>query len=688
MRGRSVIPFILLVTALVVSGCAVRERAPSVSEVLWDTWGVPHIYGATTEDLFFGFGWAQMESHGDLILELYGEARGRAAEYWGEGYLEQDRRFRTLGLTELAESWYEAQSTAFRGYLDAFADGINTYAEARSGRLTDSLEVVLPVTPVDVLAHGLRILHFTFIAGPAGLGQEPAGSNTWAIGPKRSASGNAMLLANPHLSWSDFFTFYEAHLVGPGTNVYGTTLVGAPTLVIAFNDDLGWSHTVNTYDGVDIYPLTVAEGGYQFDGAVRAFDEKIDTLKVRQADGSLRSEALLIRRSIHGPIVAERNGQPVALRVAGLDAPGLWEQWWDMGRASTFAEFEASLRRLQVPIFTVMYADRDGNIMHFFGGRVPKRASGDVDAWRRPQLGNTSETLWDAVHLYEELPKVINPESGWLQNANDPPWTTTFPVALDPDDFPAYMAPQGMAFRPQRSARILFEDQSVTWEEFIAYKHSTRMELADRLLDDLIPAAREHGGALAREAADVLERWDREAQPESRGAVLFADWAQKALRTRPFATPWSPDAPRTTPDGLADPRAAARLLEESARSVRERYGSLDVPWGDVYRLRIGKRDLPGNGGTGGLGIFRVVGYAPADDGKMVARFGDSYVAVMEFGDSVRARALISYGNATQPHTGHVGDQLELFARQELRPVWRERAVIEAHLESREILPAH
>lgn len=686
MRHRYRFAVIALMGCL-VAGCA--RPAAEQREILWDTWGVPHIYGSTAADVFFGFGWAQMESHGDLILKLYAEARGRTAEYWGEGGVEQDRQVRTLGIPALAREWLAAQSPEARGHLEAFAAGLNAYAEAHQGRLADSVEVVLPVEAVDVVAHGLRVMHFTFVMGPAALGPEPLGSNTWAIGPSRSASGNAMLLANPHLPWQDLFLFYEAHLIAPDADVYGATLVGTPAIAIGFNDHLGWSHTVNTYDGVDTYVLDpVGSDGYRFDGGVMPFETRADTILVRQDDGTHRVEELVVRRSVHGPVVAERNGKPIALRVAGLDAPGMWEQWWDMGRATTFAEFESVLRRLQVPMFTVMYADRDGNIMHLFGGRVPVRRQGDFASWLRPQAGDTSAYLWDAIHGYDDLPKVINPESGWLQNANDPPWTTTFPPAIDPDDYPAYMAPQSMAFRPQRSARMLAEDTSVTWDEFIAYKHSTRMEFADRILDDLIPAARRLGGQLARDAADVLEAWDRQSLAESRGAVLFVDWAQRALApgTEPFEVPWSPDAARSTPDGLADPAGAVRVLEESAGRIRQAHGRLDVAWGDVYRLRVGGRDLPANGGPGGVGVFRVLVSLPADDGKFAAFHGDSYVAVMEFGETVRARALVSYGNATQPHSPHVGDQLELFARQELRPVWRTRDEIEANLELRVALP--
>ncbi len=677
--------FFTLSLALLWSACAFN--GPSRTEILWDTWGVPHIYGEDAEGLHYAFGWAQMANHGDLILRLYGQARGRAAEYWGEVYLDDDRFVRTMGVPERAQVWYETQNPAFRTYLDAFARGMNDYAEAHADLIDDEVEVVLPVVPGDLLAHTQRAIHLTFVGGGAlqvARRWGAPGSNAWALAPSRTVDGHAMLRANPHLPWSDLFTWFEAHLTGPGIDAYGAALVGMPTLAIAFNDYLGWTHTVNTFDGVDLYELTLVEDGYAWDGGVQAFETDTATLRIKQEDGTMREEALTIRRSVHGPVLAQRQGQALAVRIAGLDQPDLTDQYWQMMRATNLEAFEAALRRLQMPMFNTIYADRDGHILYHFGGRNPKRASGDWAYWQGLIPGDTSATLWTETHPYDALPRLVDPPSGWVQNANDPPWTSTFPMALDPDDFPSYMAPRHMAFRPQRSVRMVAEDEQISFDELLAYKHSTRMEMADRLLDDLIPAARQHGGALAQKAADVLEQWDRNADAESRGGVLFAAWVQAAGRGI-FETPWREDDPRATPDGLRDPEAAVAALEAAARQVQDNYDALDVPWGEVYRLRYAGHDLPANGGPGGLGIFRVLGFAPDEDHRFRAAFGDSYVALVEFSDPVRARVLLGYGNATQPHSPHRGDQLDLFSRKELRPAWRTRAEIEAHLEKKEVL---
>lgn len=666
------------------------QAAPQTgTQILWDTYGIPHIYGENSKSLFYAFGWAQMQSHGNLILRLYGQSRGQAAEFWGEDYLESDRWVQTMGIPNRAKAWYESQNPIFRNYLDAFVAGMNAYAKEHPEALTEELKVALPLKPVDVLAHAQRVINFTFVVDPARVknlaeNPTPKGSNAWAIAPSRSESGNAMLLANPHLPWSDLYLWYEAQLIAPEINAYGATLVGIPVLTIAFNDNLGWTHTVNTHDGWDAYELPLANDGYRFDGKVRSFDREEKVLKVKEKNGNLRSESLVVRRSVHGPILTEKQGTAIALRVVGLDKPAALQQWWDMARSKNFSEFEAALKRLEIPMFTVMYADRQGHIMHLFNGQVPIRKKGDFKYWSGTIPGNTSETLWSKNHPYADLPRVVDPPSGWLQNTNDPPWTTTFPSAIAPDNYPAYMAPRGpMSLRSQRSAKMLLEDDKISFDELMQYKHSTQVELASRLLDDLISAARQ-GSDRARRAAEVLATWDRKVDADSRGAVLFAFWKQAMDADKLFAKPWSEDAPLTTPDGLANPAEAVRVLEATATKVEVTYGSLDVAWGEVFRLP-GEANLPANGADTALGVFRSVWFAPRKDDRFQAVGGDSFVAAIEFSNPVKAMALNSYGNATQPGSPHAGDQLQLFARKELRPVWRSRSEIEAHLSSRQKL---
>jgi acyl-homoserine-lactone acylase len=675
------------------------EAAPAHerAELLWDSYGVPHIFAEDAAALFYAFGWAQMRSHGNLLLRLYGQARGRAAEYWGERFLESDEWVLTNAIPARAAEWLTLQSPHMRAYLEAFVAGINGFAAQHADELGEIWRAALPVAATDVLAHQQRVLQYTFMASPfmatAAQRQLQAvpGSNAWAVAPARSASRNALLLMNPHLPWTDLFTWYEAHLVAPGIDAYGATLVGSPTLSMAFNEHLGWAHTVNTIDSADLYELTTLGDAYIFDGAARPFETEEHVLRVAQPDGSSAERRLTVRRSVHGPVIAERPGRAIALRVAGLDAPRLPDQYWDMLRATDIAQFEAVLSRLQLPMFTVMYADAAGNILHVFNGAVPLRPRGDWAYWQGMVPGDTSATLWTQTHSYRALPRVLNPGSGWLQNANDPPWTTTIPFPLEPALYPPYMAPQRpMSFRAQRSARMLAENPRISFDDLVSLKHSTRMEAADHLVNDVVAAARSLGDSTARAAADVLERWDRGASADSRGAVLFQAFYRALARQRwpagsPFEVPWSPRAPLTTPDGLSDPAAAAAVLSRAAQQIAATYGALDVPWGEVHRLRMDDVDLPASGGSGELGIFRAIDFEPlpGDTTRFAATGGDSFIATIEFSTPVRARALLAYGNASQPGSPHRTDQLALFARNELRPVWLTREEVLANLSRRE-----
>lgn len=665
------------------------------TEILWDSYGVPHIFASNRNGLAYGLGWAQMRNHGDLLLRLFAQARGRGAELLGETYIEDDRWTWTMGIPDRSTEWLNVQSPGMRAHLSAFVDGINAFARENPAMVGDSVRAVLPVTELDVLSHLQRNLLAAFITSRQKAQEDTRawkerGSNAWAIAPSRSASGKAMLLANPHLPWADMFTWLEAQQAMPGLDLYGAALIGSPVLNIAFNDFLGWTHTVNTQDGEDLYELTLEGGGYKWDGGVRQFETERRLIQVRgpEAGTAPRTDTLVIRRSVHGPVVADKPGKAIALRVVGLDAAFSHEQWWNMGQARNLAAFQAAIRPNQISGQNITYADRDGHIMYFYGGNTPVRTAGGRAHWEGIVPGDGPGNLWTRVHGFDEMPKVIDPPSGYVQNANDPPWWSTFPVALDPSRYPPYLATRSLSLRAQRSVEMLESDSSITFEELISYKHSTRMLLADRILDDLLPLAAASRSSVARDAGDVLARWDRSADNASRGAVLFVEWWRVAGQTtRPgtsvWARPWNIDSPRSTPDGLSNPEAAIAALETAATNVVRRFGAIDVKWGDVYRLRRDNVDLPANGAQERHGVFRPIGYEADGPNRYRAVSGDSYVAAIEFANPVRARSIVGVGNASRAGSSHRTDQLERLSRKELKPVWRTRAEITANLEMRE-----
>ncbi|MBZ5607890.1 MAG: penicillin acylase family protein [Acidobacteriia bacterium] len=690
---------------------ASAASAAAKTEILWDRYGVAHIFAADRESMFYAEGWAQAQAQGNLLLRLYGESRGRAAEYWGASHLALDRWLQLNGVPERAKTWYEAQDPEFRKYLDAFARGINDYAQAHPDSIAPESRVVLPVSGLDVVEHTLRAVHYMYMGSmeraeresKAYLKGRPVsqiwredpdavpGSNTWTIGPSHSASGNAMLIINPHLNWGDtFYRYMEVHLVGPGYDLYGAPQIGFPTPVVGFNPHAGWGRTVNTIDTVDFYALKVKGGQYEFDGALRDFERQTKTLKIKQADGSFKEERLEIRRSVQGPVVFDQQGATIAMRVAGLDRPKMLEQWFRMGEATNLDQFKDALRMGCVPMWNANYADAQGHIMLVFNGLVPRRKTGDQAYWAGVVPGDTSKTMWDGYLSFDELPKSIDPKAGFNQNTNEPPWWTTLPP-LDASKYPPYVAPLKMGntlFRTKRSLHMITEQPKISYETLLANKLSTRVELADAVLPDLFKAAEGSSDPAVKEAAAVLAQWDRATDINSRGAVLFRIFADQYFGTNGdiderLRVKFDPAYPVQSAYGLADSARALEALAKAAAECRKTYGSLDVQWGQVNRFAAGTADVPGDGGPGRLGVFRTITYSKKVGDRYYAASGETFVCAIEFAAAQRAQCALSYGNSSQPGSVHQEDQLPLMMEKRLHPVWRERAEIERNLEKRE-----
>jgi acyl-homoserine-lactone acylase len=678
--------FLFLCVLLLFTDCNIQTEQKN-TEILWDNYGVPHIYAKNPVEMYYAFGRAQMTSHANLILRLYAQARGKAASYFGRDFLESDKLIKLFRINELAEECYNKQLPEYKSYLDAFVKGINDYLKENPGSVPEEFRKILPVTPVDVMAHTLRVICLEFLAGEdigAVKRLTVPGSNAIAISPARSSSGNAMLVTNPHLPWSDFFTWYEAHLNTKDFNLYGISLVGMPSMTIAFNEYLGWTHTVNTIDASDRYELDVKDKGYILDNKIVPFTTRKATINILEKDGTEKPEEYEFRYSEHGPVVGEKGNKAWAVRVAGLTNAGIIEQYHKMGKARNLAEFEAALRMLQNPMFNVVYADRDGNIMYLFNGNVPVRKSGDFSFWRGTVDGTKSDLIWTEYHNYESLPKVINPPSGFLQNCNDPPWTCTYPVVLNPSDYPSYMSPKGMGLRPQRAVNLIRKYDKLSFGDLKEIKLNTGIEAADRFLDDLLKAADKSTDKNVKNAADVLKAWDRKAEAGSKGALLFAEWWDTVDRNI-FETPWNFNEPVTTPSGIKDPAKAVETLAKAAENTIKKFGSLDVPFGNIFRLRDAEHDFPSNGGSEHYGILRAIYYTGDSDGKMRAVAGDTYYAVTEFGEKVHAMVLLSYGNASQPGNKHKGDQFEMMSGKKMRPALFYREDVEKNIEKRELI---
>jgi acyl-homoserine-lactone acylase len=384
--------FLVLFTGFFVSiGCSSnRDNGP---EILWDNYGVPHIYAKTSQEMYYAFGWAQMNSHANLILKLYAQARGRASEYFGKSYLESDKQILLFDLPDLARNSYLKQEEEYKSYIDAFVRGMNDYSNTHTEEIGENYRQVLPVTANDIISHIIRVISLEFLASDDinNIRRLIApGSNSLAIAPSRSQSGKAMLVSNSHLPWNDFFLWFEAHLNSQEINAYGTALVGTPVLSIAFNNNLGWTITVNPIDGSDRYELSLQGDGYLLDGKTELFDKRDVTINVKQEDGTLQEQKLEFKYSKQGPVTGEKGNKAYAVRIAGLKNTGMIEQCHKMIRAANLNEFESAMRMLQIPMFNIEYADKSGNILYLFNGNVPIRSEGDFAFWHSTIDGRES----------------------------------------------------------------------------------------------------------------------------------------------------------------------------------------------------------------------------------------------------------------------------------------------------------
>jgi len=674
-------------------------------EILWDTYGTPHIFAKDTVGLFYGFGYAQARAHAGLILNLYAQSRGRAAEYWGDKYVDTDRYVLANGVWPRAEDWYKQQTPEMRSYLDAFAAGFNAYANEHPDGIPADAKVVLPISGVDVVAHWERVMEFLYIAPPAktlGAGSalasldqpkfdesqahDDAGSNAWALAPSKTVDGHAMLLSNPHLAWApSFMTYFEAELTAPGISMYGATQVGFPVLRFSFNEDHGLTNTVNPISAATVYKLTLSGDGYLYDGKAVPFETRETSIKVRQPDGSLKESSVSLRTAVQGPVFERKDGTTVALRVAGLHRPFGIQEYWDLDKAHGLDEFLSILKRLQVPMFNMVYADKDGHILYQYNGYVPVRDHGDFAYWEGLVPGDTSQNLWTKLTPYEDLPRTLDPPAGWVQNTNNPPWMNTAPPALSPKLYPAYMSPVNMSLRAEQSATLLMSKPKFTFEEFVQAKLTTRSLLAERMLDSLLAAAADSSHPLVQQAVALLKSWDRCYNNDSRAALLFEVWAGKFTGAQfsgmqNFSKPWDLNEMLTTPSGIKDPAKAVAMLEDAAKETIQKYGALDRPFGDVSRFHWGTYNLPGNGGYGNIGIFRVITWSPLKDGERIPIHGETFISMVEFSKPLKAMGILTYGESSQPGSPHIGDQLPLLSKKQLRPIWRTRAELEGHLE--------
>lgn len=663
-------------------------------KILRDTWGVPHIYGKTDADCAYGLAYAHAEDDFATIQETMYLARGKLAMLQGEEAAPFDYLVKLFRFQELVEEKYETDlSPEVRGVCEAYAAGYNHYAALHPEEVTPG---ILPVTGKDIVTGFVLKTPFFFGLDDAiealyterrvqkvspneqelsalpdvladGL---PTGSNTFAIAPGRTPDGKTHLAINSHQPWTGPVAWYEARLKSEeGLDIVGGVFPGVPVILHGHNRDLGWAHTVNKPDLVDLYLLEMNPNNpdeYKYDGEWKRLDKDRVPIVVNIFDGFMWRANQEVLYSIHGPVIRRPHGV-YAIRYAGYGDIRQVEQWFRMGKSKNLAEFDAAMAMQAIPSFNVGYADKEGNILYRYNALLPLRNPGHDYTGYLP--GNVSETLWNKYLPFDQLPVVKNPASGFVVNGNGTPFRAT--AGEDNPKQEAFAAEFGIepfndiSNRQLRLLELLGADDSITEEEVYQYKYDqaySRDGKAADVLNEVLEAS-EPEAPLLKEAVAVLRKWDFNTNPENTSAAL----AVLFLRN-------------DSGDGLkgrTGPRAM-ELLKERAAQLKEAFGRLDPPWSEVNRLVRGEVDL----GLGGAPDVLNAVYGEWVNGRFEGRAGDCYVlmATWDANGKVHSRSIHQFGTAsTRPDSPHYADQAPLFVKRETKPVWLDEADLRANL---------
>ena len=715
--GQPLVLCSVALTAAAVLAChPVATRLPDPDElaaavtIRRDEFGIPHILARTEEAAAFGFGYAQAEDHAAEIGRRYLSARGEESRYFGESGLSNDAGMAQFDNVGEARRALEMIPPLYRRIIGAYAAGVNRYVARNRSTLPEWMP---EVTAVDVLAN-TRASAVEALSGPTlprrlrqkydpasitdssadqeAWGDQP-GSNAFALAGSRTTTGKPILLGNPHLAWSSLY--WEAHVRVPGRiDFYGSTLVGIPVLRAGFNDRLGFVTTNNAPDLDDVFALALDQqrpNHYLFDGRSIPLERRDVTIAVRNADGSMRNEPRTFWRSHLGPIVYRTQTRVFAVKSTRLDAFRYFEGFYHLSKARTLREWMTAMRLNLVPTSNFTYADADGNILYLWNGRIPVRTPGRD--YRLDIETLSASDVWNRLHAVDDLPRLVNPPGGYVQNANNPPQFVSLRNPIDMSRYPEYLERGPLALRPQLALDLLERQQRFSVDDVIRLKFETRMLLAERVKDAVIAAVRASpdASADARAGADALAAWDGTVSATSEGAVLFTRFWDRYVGKvpQPFARPWDAADPVHTPHGLADPGAVIVPLEEAVRGVRNSYGTERIAWGDVSRFRFGSLDLPGEGAPGAYGCFRVLRFDETNDagrraagnidaGRPLAGFGDAWVLLVDFSGGVTGWSVLAYGQTTDLRSPHSRDQIPIFAARQLRRAWYSEAEIAAH----------
>jgi acyl-homoserine-lactone acylase len=697
------------------------EKVARSVTIYRDEYGVPHVYGPTDASCVFGYIYAQAEDNFWQIEDSYIRSLGRSSEVYGERTLSDDLLNRALEIPNLSKAEYARSSARTKELCDAVAAGLNFFL-ARNPQVKPRL--ITHFEPWYMFAFNRFALYQLFIFGKSGLkageirgavtqvggdttpasstsgssmaeaaetieeiaGLEPViGSNMWAIVPQKTSTGHAMLFINPHQPFFGPGQWYEGHVHSDeGWDMTGASFFGSGFPTIGHNEFLGWSHTVNDPDITDLYAEKFDDSAnplsYRFGATHKLATEWTDIIKVK-TDSGVETKTFKFRKTHHGPIVSIRNGQPLALKMSRLEEGGMIDEWYAMSKSRSMAEFKAAIAQGAIPMFNAIYADRDGNIFYIYNGAVPRRS--EKFDWTKPVDGSDPETEWHGYHQMADLPQLTNPKTGFLQNCNQTPFTTTSENNPEKSKFPSYMVRESDNARARISRRILSRSDRFSFDDWTHAGLDTYVIESETQIPELaaeIEKLKQKDPTRAEKLAgpiSELQSWNHISSIDSKAMTLFALWYEKLGRLKG--------------GGDKDPLLAIKALEEVMADLERDFGSWQVAWGEINRLqRIqsggeletfsdSKPSLPIAGAPGWVGIVNNFYTRPVKGQKRrYGVAGTSFVSVVEFGPKVQARSLLVFGEDADPKSSHNFDQARLYSKRQFKTAWYYLDEIKAH----------
>ena len=643
-----------------------------------DTWGVPHILGKTDADVAFGLGFAHSEDDFATIQEVALATRGELAASEGLKGATTDYLVRLFRVWETVDARYEKDLPVdVRKVAEAYADGVNYYAALHPGQVSTGL---LPLTGKDIVAgfvfktpffYGLDSMLRKLNTDTGGKPLPEIGSNSLAVGPRRSADGATRLLVNSHQPYAGPVSWYEVVLQsGEGWHVAGGVFPGAPVMLHGHNEHLGWANTVNAPDLADIYRLTINPANnnqYMLDRKWRDFQKTDAAIRVKLFGPLIWTFHRDVLYAAQGPVFRTDHGV-FAIRYAGMNEVRQIMQYFRLNKARDLDEWKDAMRLQALPSINYIYADEKGNIGYVYNGQFPVRREGIN--WKGFIPGDRSDLIWHTYVPFDKIPQLWNPKSDLVFNSNNTPFQATAPEDdLKPSDFSPTLGIQtDMTNRAMRALETYGADPSITAEKFREYKFDLTYSVHSnivRMINEIL-ATDPGGDADLRQAQQILKNWNRKTDIHNHGAALAVLMGVRAAPEDPGG-PWK-----------EKPIAA---LREALTLLKTHFGRLDPEWGQVNRFRRGKVDVPIDGGPD---IYRAVYGTQQDDGTLTAVDGDTFIMFVAWDKSgkLSSESIHQFGSATLDETSpHYADQSRLFVAMKMKPVWFTEDELKGHIEA-------